>query len=239
MCGRYSLTTPVSALQDLFNFSAPLPNLAPRFNIAPTQGVVVVRQDADGTRILDGMRWGLVPSWSKDGPGGKPLINARSETLLEKPSFQTAAKRRRCLVPADGFFEWQTSQPGKGTPYFISRPEGGVFAMAGLWEAWMSKDGSELFSMAIVTAAANATLQPFHHRMPVVITPENFALWLDCTDETDLAGPLSLLKPAPDTYFHAYPVSKAVNKISNDGPELLERAKPDEERDQPEQFSLF
>lgn len=229
MCGRYSLTTPVSALQDLFNFSAPLPNLEPHYNIAPTQGVVVVRRDSDGARILDAVRWGFVPSWSKDGPGGKPLINARSESVHEKPSFQTAFKRRRCLVPADGFFEWQTAEPGKGTPYYISRTEGGVFAMAGIWEAWLSPNGSELFSMAVVTTAANAVLAPFHHRMPVIITPEHFETWLNCDDETDVKGAQALMHPAPDDYFQAWPVSKAVNKIANDGPELIERVEPEAE----------
>lgn len=153
----------------------------------------------DGSRRFALVRWGLVPSWTKEIRPGKPLINARGETVLEKPSFRNAMKRRRCLIPADGFYEWKGDVPGRKQPYFLHRSDDGLFAFAGLWESWMGSDGSELESAAIITTEPNREVAAIHDRMPVVIPPESFDLWL--TGEAKDAA--RLIRPAPDGYFVA------------------------------------
>ena len=174
MCGRYSITTPVEAMRQLFNFQG-LPNLGANYNVAPTSAVPLVRMQ-DGNRDIAMARWGLVPSWAKE-IRPKPLINARSETVAEKPAFKSSYRRRRCLVPADGYYEWHTTSHGLKQPYYIHRKDSGVIAMAGIWSDWMSPDGSELDTMAILTTEANAALKKLHHRMPVMIQESDFDLW--------------------------------------------------------------
>jgi len=222
MCGRYSLTTPVEAMAGLFEFSE-RPNLAPRYNIAPTQGVPVVLRNESGTRSLTMMRWGLVPSWAKN-IGTAPLINARAETVADKPSFKTAFRRRRCLVPADGYYEWQTTAPGK-QPYRIVMRNGGIFAFAGIWERWRSRDGSEVLSCAFVTLEPNAMLAAIHDRMPAILPRENHAAWLD--PETSVDRLKDLLKPYPQELMRAYPVAKRVGQVANDDPEIIREIAPE------------
>ncbi|MGI9464524.1 MAG: SOS response-associated peptidase, partial [Aestuariivirgaceae bacterium] len=145
-----------------------------------------------------------IPHWVKEPKPGRPLVNARAETVFEKPSFKASIKRRRCLIPADGFYEWHGDVPGKKQPFHIARPDNRVFAFAGLWDHWMSADGSEIETAAIITTAANETLKPIHHRMPVVIDPPDFGVWLD-SDETRAGDAAPLLRPAADDYFIAEP----------------------------------
>jgi putative SOS response-associated peptidase YedK len=196
----------------------------PRYNIAPTQDVLAVRAAEGGQREAAMLRWGLVPSWAKELQSGAPLINARAETVAEKPAFRTALRRRRCLIPADGFYEWQQSGAarGKKQPYYIHRRDERPFAFAGLWERWTAKDSPppEQFaieSCTIVTTAANATLAPLHDRMPVVLAEGDYALWLDPALQ-DAAAVVPLLAPCDDEELIAEPVSTHVNRVANDDP---------------------
>jgi putative SOS response-associated peptidase YedK len=150
------------------------------------------------------VRWGLIPSWVKQVEPGKPLINARGETVLEKPSFRNAMRRRRCLIPADGFYEWKGEVPGRKQPYFIHRPDNGLFAFAGLWDHWMGADGSELESAAMITTEPNAMMAAIHNRMPAIIMPGDFEAWLD-TDHVDAPTAAKLIRSAPEDYFVAEP----------------------------------
>ncbi len=171
----------------------------PRPYVTPGGPIAIVTQDK-GTRHFTLVRWGFVPSWSKEGPLGKPLINARSETVAEKPSFRNAFRRRRCLIPADGFYEWEGDVPGKKKPYFIHRPDDGLMGFAGIWEHWAGPDGSELETAAIITTPANALVATIHPRSPVIIAPGDFELWLDCSND-DVGDAARLMHPAADDYF--------------------------------------
>lgn len=210
MCGRYSLTTPVEALRALFRFEE-RPNLPPRWNIAPTQTAPVVIEE--GGRRLVPMRWGLVPFFAKDTSIGNRLINARSESAARLPAFRAAFRRRRCLVLADGFYEWQKRGREK-QPYRIARRDRGPFAMAGLWECWGEE---ELLSFTILTTAANDVVAPLHDRMPVIVPEALHATWLD--PESD-ATPL--LVPNAGNDLEAYPVSRRVNNPRNDDAACIE-----------------
>lgn len=212
MCGRYSITMPPEAMRELFEYSEQ-PNFPPRYNIAPTQAVPVVRFD-NGARHFVLVRWGLVPSWAKEISPSSPMINARSETVFEKPSFRSAVRRRRCLFPVDAFYEWHRSGSRK-QPFLIRRADARPFAMGGIWEHWIGADGSELESAAIITTAANATLAPIHHRMPVIIERSNFERWLT-TPETDAESLSSLMGPASEDLLEAFEISDRVNKVAND-----------------------
>jgi len=218
MCGRFTLTASSSELATLFDLDN-APALPPRFNIAPTQPVAVVRLDAAGRRSFAIMRWGLIPSWAKDISIGSSLINARSETAAEKPSFRAAFKRRRCLLPATGFFEWQ-KQGDRKQPHLIARKDGRAFAMAGLWEFWQGGDGSELETCTILTTTANALIRPVHDRMPVLLDPQDFADWLDPATPTDLLH--HLLRPFPAAEMTAFPVAAVVNSPANDTPACIQ-----------------
>ena len=167
--------------------------------MAPGSPIAIVRLER-GERRFALVRWGFVPSWAKEVKPGKPLINARAESVAVKPTFRNAMRRRRCLVPADGFYEWAGAIPGKKQPYFIHRPDDGLFAFAGLWEHWLGSDGSELETACIIATDANGLISPFYHRMPVVIFPQDFAAWLDC-ENVGTEGAARLLVPAPDDYF--------------------------------------
>ncbi len=219
MCGRYSLTTAPEALRRLFDFDT-TPNLAPRYNIAPTQSAPVVRNAANGGRELTMPRWGLIPSWAKDASIGAKTINARSETVAEKPSFRSAFRHRRCLVPADGFYEWRREGEIK-QPFRIGMLDGAAFAFAGLWESWSgADDGEALESFTILTAEANRKLRPIHARMPVILAPEAYDAWLDASPETvDRAR--ALLRPFPEHPMAFYRVSTRVNSPRNDDPDCL------------------
>lgn len=233
MCGRYSLTTPLESVTNLFGFDE-RPNLAPRFNIAPTQDVLTVRAVGDAMQGVM-MRWGLVPSWAKDIDIGARMINARSETVAEKPAFRRAFKKHRCLVPADGLYEWQKTKTGK-QPYRIAMRGDALFAFAGLWEQWQSPDGSVLESCTIVTTTATPMLTPIHPRMPVILQPQDYSLWLN-GEPQDAAG---LLQPFSGEELYAYPISSRVGNIRNDGPDLWEEvALTPEPPAKPEQMSLL
>ena len=221
MCGRYSLTTPMEAVRQLFDFPE-RPNLALRANIAPSQDVAAVRlgEGEAGARHLVALRWGLIPSWAKEPGIGNRMINARAETIAEKPSFRAAFRRRRCLIPADGFYEWKTEQ-GRKQPYRIALESGAPFAFAGLWERWEGAGGSgAIESCTIVTTEANERLRTIHHRMPVILAPEAYDLWLD--PDAPGAQAQALLGPAPSEWFTAYRVSPKINSPANDDPALIE-----------------
>ncbi len=219
MCGRYTLRTPVDPLAEQFDLDEYPSSLTTSYNIAPTQEVATVVEE-DDKRKLEMFHWGLIPSWAKDPQIGNRMINARAETVHEKPSFRSAFKARRCLILADGFYEWQKADNGK-QPFYIHMKDGSPFAFAGLWETW--KNGEELRSCAIITTDANDLMNEIHHRMPVVLHPENYGVWLDPDfDETD---PLKdLLKPFPSEETEAYMVSRRVNKPSNNEPSVVEPA---------------
>lgn len=216
MCGRYSLTSSLSELAQRFEFDSEPEGFVPRYNVAPTQQVLAVV--GGEPRRAGFMRWGLIPSWSKDGPSSRPLINARAETVAEKPSFRDSLKRRRCLVLADGFYEWQKEGDAK-RPMRVTMRSGEPFAFAGLWSKWTDPEGSSISSCAIITTAANEVLRPIHHRMPVILSKEVEDLWLD-TALDDTQTLTQLLEPYPDDALEAYEVSALVNSASNDRPEV-------------------
>ena len=209
-----------------------MPNLEARYNIAPTQQAPVMRLDG-GARVMVSLRWGLVPSWAKAVGDIPLLINSRSETIIEKPSFRSAFQGRRCLVPADGFYEWQAVGKEKQA-WHINRPDGGPFAFAGLWERWENPEGGTLESFAIVTTSANATVKPIHDRMPVILLPDAFPTWL----EGDTAAVGALMQALPDDALAAHPVSDRVNIVVNDDPGLIAPAEPITEK-RPAQADLF
>lgn len=215
MCARYTLVTPPSAFAPLFGLQEPLPALQPRYNIAPTQQVPVVRATPGG-RSLSLLRWGFVPFWSKDA--ARPVLNARAETLFEKPTFRGAARQRRALLPADGFYEWRTEKGGK-TAILFQREGGAPFAIAALWERWTSPDGVPMDTMALLTTQPNETVSPVHDRMPVILTEASaFSLWLDPAVTTPEAL-APLFAPAPAGLLRARAVSRRVNSAVNDDPD--------------------
>lgn len=216
MCGRYELHTHPAALALAFGLELP-PSLKPRFNIAPTQDVPVIRLAQSGERELAFVRWGLVPRWAKDPAIGARMINARSETLAEKPSFRTALKKHRILLPADGFYEWRQIGGAK-QPIHIGMKDKAPFAFAGLGERWLSPEGEVLDTCTIVTTQANALLATMHDRMPVIVAPAHYERWLDIAHE-DVAD---LFAPYPAESMKWYPVSTRVNSVRNDDPRLLE-----------------
>lgn len=219
MCGRFTLTVDPAELKDAFaGFTFPA-RFAPRFNIAPTQPVLAVPNDRQGA--ADFFVWGLIPAWAKDPSIGNRLINARGETLGEKPSFRGSYKYKRCLILADGFYEWQV-QPGKKTkvPHFIHLKTRQPFAFAGLWDQWNSPDGSALRTCTIVTTGPNELMAAIHDRMPVILHPEDYARWIDPAP----AGPEalnSLIRPYPASEMAAHPVSTLVNSPANDQAECV------------------
>lgn len=219
MCGRYLLRTPAEILAQLFGIDEVAP-LEPRFNAAPTQTMPVVRVGADSRRHLDRLRWGLVPSWSKDASGAARMINARGETVAEKPAFRSAFRRRRCLVPADGFYEWKKVGSAK-QPVLIRARSGGPLVLAGLWESWAPATGEPWETFTIVTTEANRVLREVHDRMPVVLAPEDFSLWLD-PEVREPEALVPLLVPAPSERFEWVPVSRRVNNVRNDDPGCAE-----------------
>lgn len=220
MCGRFALTATPDAIQQAFDLAVPPVGLSPRYNIAPTQPVAVITNE--NPRELTFHNWGLIPSWSKDPSVASRMINARSETAADKPSFRTALRRRRCLIPADGFFEWQT-RDGDRVPLFIHFQGRPVFAIAGLWEVWRSPAGDEIRTCTILTTEANAFMRPIHDRMPVILRREDYADWL-FPGEAAPSALQPLLRPCDPAGMTAYAVSKLVNRPGNDVPEVIQPA---------------
>jgi putative SOS response-associated peptidase YedK len=218
MCGRYCISSAPEAIRRLFRYSEQ-PNFPPRYNVAPTQPVPIVRM-ADGQRQFALVRWGLIPAWVKDPKEFSLLINARGESVNDKPAFQNAMKRRRCLFPAEGFYEWKTEN-GHKRPYFARLKSGGPVAFAGLWETWTGPNGEELDTAAIVTTAANQEMAHVHHRAPVIVPPEQFDFWLDSRN-VDAEMATVLFAPAPDGSMEVYEISQAVNRVANDSAALLD-----------------
>src|ERR1700692_1715190 len=217
MCGRFVITSPPAALRQIFGYIEQ-PNFPPRHNIAPTQPIPVVILE-NGARHFRLMRWGLLPGWVKDVRKFTLLINARSETVTEKPAFKNAIRRRRCLIPADGYYEWQGSQKPK-RPFFIHRRDGAPIGLAGLAETWIGPNGEELDTVAIVTAPASPDLAVLHHRAPVTIEPTDFERWINCGD--DNAEKVMALLVAPDEgRFVWHEISTRVNRAANDDAQLI------------------
>lgn len=219
MCGRFTLLTPAPLVADTFQLPA-APPLEPRCNVAPTQPVFAVRRPA-GAAAREGvfLRWGLIPSWARDPAIGHKLLNARAETVADKPSFRTALQRRRCLIPADGFYEWQTIG-GKKQPIRFRRADGALFAFAGLWERGTGPEGGPVETCTIVTTAANDTVRPIHDRMPVILPPAVYDEWLDptLTDATRLGR---LMQPWTASPMRAEPANPWLNNPRNEGPACL------------------
>ena len=219
MCGRYTLIADLGDLAQRFEFDGSDFSYDPGYNIAPTESVVTVRNVESREAAL--MRWGLVPFWAKDPKIGARMINARAETVAEKPAFRNALKKRRCLVLADGYYEWQKTPAGK-RPFRIIMHSGEPFAMAGLWETWNDPKGNVVPSCTIITTAANDFLSPIHNRMPVILPRESEEMWLDSGVE-DPASLIGILAPYPEECMDAYEVSTIVNYARNDGPEVIAR----------------
>jgi putative SOS response-associated peptidase YedK len=216
MCGRYAITLPPDTYREFFGYAAQ-PNFPPRFNIAPTQPVPIVLQEG-GERHFRLVRWGLLPAWVKDPKEFPLVINARGETLTEKPAFRNALKYRRCVFLADGFYEWRR-RGGEKAPFLIRRRDGAPLPLAGLWETYSHPDGGEIDTAAIVTTDANGTLAPIHDRMPVILSRDGIAAWL-ATRDVDAEEAMSLVRPCPEDWLEMVPVSMRVNKVENDDPDL-------------------
>jgi putative SOS response-associated peptidase YedK len=220
MCGRFTLRTSPAEIAEIFALLRE-PELVPRYNIAPTQQVAAIRP-AGGGRELSMLAWGLVPAWSKSPKGGPPLINARGESVATKPSFRDAFRKRRCLIPADGFYEWKKTGPRSKQPYYIRVRGGRPFAFAGLWEHWEAADGAALDSCTIITTDANEALRDLHDRMPVILPPDSYDEWLD----PNAANPAELerlLVPYPAAEMDFYPIRTTVNNARNETPACIER----------------
>jgi putative SOS response-associated peptidase YedK len=226
MCGRYVSATPPDQIAAYFDAEAPEVVLPPSYNVAPTTDVYAVLSDGT-TRHVDAFHWGLVPLWAKDMKIGARMINARAESLAEKNAYKSAFKRRRCLIPADGFYEWQKNaddpKKGKKQPYFIHRPDGEPYAFAGLWEVWRGpdKDQEPMRSCTIITTTPNREMAKIHDRMPVILPPSAWDTWLDReVDDLELLG--RLLVPVDPSLTVAHPVTTDVNNVRNDSPTLTE-----------------
>jgi putative SOS response-associated peptidase YedK len=225
MCGRLALTTPPDAVRSFFDY-VDQPNFPPRYNIAPTQPLAIVRQTLDGTRRFHLVRWGLMPPWVKDPASFTLLINARAETASQKPSFRNAMRHHRCLVPASGFYEWRRTPEGK-QPFWIRPAEGDVMGFAGLWETWSDPDGGDIDTGAILTIQSNRMMSAIHHRMPVILKREDFGTWLDVAN-VDRREAEKLLQPVEDDFLVATPVSNRVNKVVNDDADVQREISPEE-----------
>lgn len=219
MCGRFAQFSDPDTLARHFDIEiAPEPQ--PRYNVAPTQPLLAIRLAETGQREWVRLRWGLVPFWSQGLDKRYSMINARAETVASKPAYRAAFRQRRCLIPADAFYEWQPGNDGK-QPYAIRRKDRSAFAMAGLWEHWQGQDGTVIESATIIVTEANALLEPIHDRMPVILAPAAYKIWLG-SGAPDRESLQALLKPADPSGWEAYPISRAVNKPANDSAEILE-----------------
>jgi putative SOS response-associated peptidase YedK len=223
MCGRYLILSSPEAFRRLFGYPQQ-PSFPPRYNVAPTQPVPIVRM-AEGQRQFALVRWGLLPPWVKDPRNFSLLVNARAESINEKPAFRNAMRRRRCLFPADGFYEWK-DEAGRKRPFCVRPKDRQPIAFAGLWETWMGPHGEEMESAAIITTDANRELARLHPRMPVIIPAQAFDLWLDCA-RADAMIATALLDPAPEGLLEAHEISTAINRAANEGPALIAPLPPD------------
>lgn len=210
MCGRFALKETPKKLAKYFQLVDEV-EFAPAFNIAPSLPILTITSDTEGARHLRAMRWGLIPSWAKDSTIGNKLSNARGETVAEKPSFRSAFKSRRCLIPASGFYEWQTVN-GVKQPWYVSLRSGEPMALAGLWETWHPKDGGVIETCCIITTAGNELMQPIHDRMPVILNPGQWAAWLS-TNEHKPDNLLPLISPHDSESMQAWPVTRELNKV--------------------------
>ena len=217
MCGRFAVTLPTDAMAQLFD-ALPANDLpeVPDYNVCPTTRIATVRAE-EGQRRLAPMRWGFLPQWYKSPPDGPLLINARAETIADKPAFRAACRARRCLIPVTGFYEWTKDGDGNRLPWYIRRADGDTLAFAGIWQDW-ARDGEALRTCAIVTTAANTKMQAIHHRMPVVLEPADWPLWLGEAGK----GAAPLMQPADDAVLEFYRVDPKVNSNRASGPELIE-----------------
>lgn len=223
MCGRFALTLPHEMVAELFA-AAPEPSLAargPRWNVCPTQEVEAVVSEG-GARRIARMRWGFLPRWYETPAAGPLLINARAETVAEKPAFREAVRETRCLVPASGFYEWRAGEGKAKTPFWLRPAAGGIVAFGGVWRLWRGPDGREVPTVAIVTTEANRTLAPIHHRLPLAVPPEAWSLWLGEAGK----GAARLMTPPPEDFWAFHQVGAAVNRAGADGPGLIEPAGP-------------
>jgi putative SOS response-associated peptidase YedK len=219
MCGRFTIDIASETLAEIFGL-AETPAILPRYNVAPTQQIPVIRQYEDGQNHLDFLHWGLIPSWSKDKSIGSKMINARSETVSEKPAFKQAIRYRRCLVPSSGYYEWVTEGKGK-QPWFIRLKDGSPMVFAGLWESWKSAEGEVIESCAILTTASNRLVEPLHDRMPVILSPDECRTWLD-RETTNPAGLVHMFQPYPTDLMEMWAVSSMVNSVGNDSADLIQ-----------------
>lgn len=220
MCGRYASFLPPDLIARLFGTRNALPNLTPTWNMAPTMDAPVVRRNPDtGERHLDLLTWGFVPAFTKDIKAARRPVNARAETVASSGMFRAAFAKRRCLIPAAAFYEWR-ADPGGKTPFAIAREDGDPMGFAGIWEGWRSPDGDILRSFAILTTHANQQMAALHQRMPVILEPADWPLWLGETE----GDPISLLKPSADGVLRFWPIDKRIGNVRNDGPDLLEPA---------------
>ncbi len=227
MCGRFALISAEEILKRLFALDEVIP-LEPRYNIAPTQEIPAVRYVPEIEKNdLSRVRWGLIPFWAKDPSIGARMINARGENLFEKPAFRSAVRRKRCLIPASGFYEWR-KQNGKKQPYFVRLKEEECFAFAGLWDRWESEEGAIIDSCTIITMEANEKIKPFHDRMPLILPQEDYEKWLDPKNEykRDIQA---MIRPYASEAMVVYPVSPLVNKPQNDGPACIKAVELEEE----------
>ncbi|MGH7551643.1 MAG: SOS response-associated peptidase [Longimicrobiales bacterium] len=225
MCGRYSLAVSPEALRETFGVDDIAPDVTPRYTIAPQTPVLAIGRSVEGHLRAGMLRWGLVPWWAKDPSAGQRMINARAESLTQKPAFREAFERRRCLIAADGFYEWRR-EGGRKVPMRIRLPDAGPFGFAGIWERWRNPEGERLFSCAIVTVDANDALRPIHNRMPVILDAADRDAWLDPTRSTDEL--LGLLRPYAGK-LEVYEVSPLVNAAVNDDPACFEPVRREEQ----------
>jgi len=219
MCGRFTIAVEPAELQEEFDFPQMPSDWVMRYNVSPTQPVAVITSTTN--KHIEFFKWGLIPGWAQDPAIGERLTNARSETLTEKPSFHQAFQKRRCLILADGFYEWRRSKEARGgsAPFRFIKKDKKPFAFAGLWELWRSPEGEEVKSCTIITCAANPVVAAVHERMPVMLLKQDYWNWLDLSDQSSLLG---LLKPYPPELMEGYPVGKGVNDVSLDRKELIE-----------------
>jgi putative SOS response-associated peptidase YedK len=220
VCGRFIQSSRAEKYAEIFNAGLPENGgrTPPRFNVAPSQPVLIARELSPGRRELAWARWGLIPSWSKGPDSRFSMINARVETIHQKPAYRGPLRYRRCLVPTEGFYEWKAEGRRK-QPWCIRQADGGIFALAGLWDLWLGPDGEELESCTIIVTAADARVAPIHDRMPVILPPERWAEWLDSAQQ-QAAAAVSLLLPSEPPALTVYPVSRRVNQPANEGPDL-------------------
>jgi putative SOS response-associated peptidase YedK len=221
MCGRYTLSSPLEIVAELFEIATPLLPFQPRYNLAPTQEApVALIREPGAPRTLESLRWGLIPYWAKEASIGNRMINARAESVADKPAYRYSFKKKRCLIPTDGFYEWKKEGKAK-QPYFIRRRDHRPFAFAGLWSSWRNPEGSLVETFTILTTESNPDIRGLHDRMPVVVGRDDFGLWLDPkVDNAERLKPL--LKPAPEGDFELLRVSKAVNSPAHDAADCVE-----------------